>query len=282
MIKKTVTAIVAVLLAVAFISCDSGGGGDDGYSAPSVMSIEDLPASSATVFPDSGTEQKAIDLFANAIKALSNEVDLDTDYELDGDTITYSIDETAQDDNGGLLTYKGFAESASKYSYDDNFTPELNKTYKDFITTKTTVELDTEVNNYTLEYSDYSDYESITLHIRGGESKERMKSSTDFTLTIGSSTSEIDFEFDFSVSIAYSAAYSMTDEDGFGGKFIVQFSEDFKDSVDLESLYDDGEDAIYDELASTEATLEVYNDSNELVLTTKVPASKLMRGSSNF
>lgn len=282
MIKKTVTAIVAVLLAVAFISCDSGGGGDDGYSAPSVMSIEDLPASDATVFPNSGTEQKAIDLFANAIKALSNEVDLDTDYELDGDTITYSIDETAQDGNGGLLTYKGFAESTSKYSYDDdNFTPELNKTYKDFITTKTTVELDTEVNNYTLKCLDFSGYERITLHIRGGESKERMKSSTDFTLTIGSSTSEIDFEFDFSVSSAYSAAYSMTDEDGFGGKFIVQFSEDFKDSVDLESLYE-GEDAIYDELASTEATLEVYNDSNELVLTTKVPASKLMKGSSNF
>lgn len=290
MIKKTVTAIVAVLLAVAFISCDSGGGDSDSSSGitekeytsvPSVTSVEDLPASGATEPPTDAVD--AEEMFTNAIQAINTQADVtgdDTDYAsinyrarpTDSDRIPVDVTRTVGD---GTIKYTGYLAYSYKYlSEDTEVSP--NQTFIDAEIVKANGELNGTVTNCQLDT--YDRYYTSVSYTVNGETKERFYYQLNGSYYFGEDLtylSDADVKLEFTGSIAYAAAYSIKDEMGRGGKFIVTCVENVVDTQTI-SYY---EAYYYNPLENVEdltANLKVYTDSNVLVYETEIPVTALL------
>lgn len=293
MIKKTVTAIVAVLLAVAFISCDSGGGDSDSssgitekeYDVPSVLSLGDLPASGADAPPASADEAKEI--FTGALAAISVNASPNSGIEsivaearkaraTDSDFVP--IDRVIEVETGGTVSYRGFANAY--YSYpDDDWAPSANSTYNNFEIMRVNTELNTELEDCIMNYTDpvYYSSESMTVN---GESQDNMYMSFGIDLHTGSDMEEgTDASFDVNIdfSYGYAASYSIRrNTDGKGGKFIVTYSGSISDEQeDLSYEFDDIDlTPFYTQLYSQMVTIKVYDDNDAFILETTVPLTE--------
>lgn len=288
MLNKIMTTVMTVMLVTFFfVGCDSSGGGASGYSAPAVMSVEELPPSGATVFPDDSTETEAITLFSNAITAINTNIDLEEDssYNPDIRKARATTPETIEIDvvtpiGDGYISYKGFASFTMK-SPDEDFAPSPNTTYKDIFKVGAKIELDGTVNNCLVPYYDTAAGNTINLTING-ESKERLLYDISTTVHFGTTEANSTAEIDLYASVAYGASYSITNEDGFGGKFTVSFNKNFERNFDGSMADEEFDIDVDNEMTNTVATLKVYNDDNELVLTTTVPLSILLENAADF
>lgn len=278
----------------AFGGCSDSGGGDSASaltpveytSAPAVIPVEDLPDSGATASPADGDE--AVVIYKEAIGAINTEAGISNSVisrkinrksrVSDSGTYPISVRETV---NNGTITYDGFMKYYTRYP-DDNFEPKAGKTYNDLVSVQVNMEIDGEVDDCPLEMYSSESY-SYETYIVNGESKERLYYDESDSYTIpsdfdGTSLSSVRVSLDLIASLAYSASYSIKRaSDGKGGKFTISYYGNVENTISgyyYDLLLSD-DDPFTEMIYGITAVLRVYDDANNLVLTTNVPISEL-------
>jgi hypothetical protein len=282
--KKRLIGITSLVLTLALVvgGCDLFGS-DDGidFSAPDIGRASDLQATGGTA-PADDAEAKA--LFDGAVEAVGAAMmDSQGARSMTAARATETIPtETISwtgSYGGGTVNVQGTMGGSFTFP-DENFEFIANHTYNDIIKMSMNLDVSGTVTGITIEDPDNT---AVTYTITGKLINDLdFEVSVDFTT--GATENEDPTAADMDLSFAHRAGYALSIKrnDGVGAKFLISYAHQFsKQDIDILNVLlagpapDLGTAA---ELTGKTATLQVYDDANNLLSEQTLPVSEIPGG----
>ncbi len=263
--RYLLTTIAILAVALLFAGCSSSGGGDDDGTRVNKPTSSALSSYEGTT---PATDDEAKTLFSNAVNAATLAIESDTSAAASGelsasatDTFNETFSGTIDGNPSGTIDLAGSVTGSFTEQYPTNYPTNQEGDYL-FDVTMDLV--------FGADFNSFAFNDNGTDYVLDGILEVNSDINWNLQATVTSSSATGSYNYDYGFGLVYALTVDDT-TNGQGGKFVLYVNEAFADSGDLSDAQ--SFDAVN---PSFDATLELYNNNDELVTTITLTQSEVL------